>query len=173
VRRAALSDAMRQLQRTRHILIGRTPTLNRLGSPSLWKLPRAYMWKPALRASGRTDADRRNDELAPHRELPALINQGCISSSTALRIWMSTSCTEDRERQLRRPGGARRPVAARYIATRFRSPPGPPRLPDRVTASSASATEHWCDSSTALANSKAHCGQVEEDPPFWLLNSTE
>jgi hypothetical protein len=38
----------------------------------------------ALRASGRTDADRRNEQLARHRELAAVINQGCLSSSTAL-----------------------------------------------------------------------------------------
>jgi hypothetical protein len=43
----------------------------------------------ALRASGRTDADRRNEQLAPHRELAAVINQGCLSSSTALTVWMS------------------------------------------------------------------------------------
>jgi hypothetical protein len=42
-----------------------------------------------LRASGRTDTDRRNEQLAPHRELAAVINQGCISSSTALMVWMS------------------------------------------------------------------------------------
>jgi hypothetical protein len=56
---------------------------------------------------------------------------GWISSSTALPTWMAqtlqASCTEDRERQLL---GARRSMtgqpAARYIATRFRPPPGPP-----------------------------------------------
>ena len=59
-------------------------------------------------------------------------------------------------------------------------PPDPPD-PPRVTASSASAAEHCCDSSAALASSKAQCGQgskaqcgqLEENPPFWLLNSTE
>ena len=43
---------------------------------------------------------------------------------------------------------------------------------DRVTAWSASAAEHCCDSSAALASSKAHCGQRRENPPFWSLNST-
>ena len=44
----------------------------------------------ALRASGRTDTDRRNEQLAPHRELAAaVINQGCISSSRALTVWRS------------------------------------------------------------------------------------
>ena len=43
---------------------------------------------------------------------------------------------------------------------------------DRVTAWSASAAEHCCDSSAALASSKAHCGQRREIPPFWSLNST-
>jgi hypothetical protein len=47
------------------------------------------MWKPRFGASGRTDADRRNEQLAPHRELAAVINQGCVSSSTALTVWMS------------------------------------------------------------------------------------
>jgi hypothetical protein len=42
----------------------------------------------ALRASGRTDSDRRNEQLAPHRELAAVINQGCISLSTASMVWM-------------------------------------------------------------------------------------
>jgi hypothetical protein len=129
----------------------------------------------ALRASGRTDADRRNEQLARHRELAAVINQGCLSSSTALN-GLDVADTARRSSGAGTAAARRSTtgqLAARYIATRFGPPPGPPRPPDRVTASSASAAEHCCDSSAALASSKAQYGQVEENSPFWFLNSTE
>jgi hypothetical protein len=76
---------------------------------------------------------------------------------------LQASCTEDRERQQL---GAQRSTpgqpAARYIATRFRPPPGPPvrqiESPPRVLRplrTVATAAPPW-------RVRRAHCGQVKE-----------